>query len=188
MGVMVQNSRVYTVEEFEVIAEQPDNEDRLLELVDGEIVEKVPTELHSIVSGNIFSELREFVKLRNLGRVVFEVRYRVPGDETNSRIPDVSFTRAERLLPVVEKGAVPQLPDLCVEVQSPNDTPKKMRDKAAYYLENGAQLVWLVYPKKRMIEVQYPDGEFDIFTAGETLTGGDVLPGFTMLVSKAFET
>jgi Uma2 family endonuclease len=184
---MVQGSRTYTIEEFEAIIEQSERENRLLELIHGEIVEKVPTELHSIVSGNIFAELREFVKLRNLGRVVFEVRYAVPGDESNSRIPDVSFTATERLLPVVEKGAVPYMPDLCIEVQSSGDSPKKMRDKATYYLENGARLVWLVYPKKRLIEVQYPDGEFDMFSAGETLTGGDVLPGFTMPVSKAFE-
>jgi Uma2 family endonuclease len=175
------------IKQFEAFIAQSGNEDRLFELIDGEILEKVRTELHSIVSGNIFAELREIVKLHNLGRVVFEVRYAVPGDQANSRIPDVSFTSAERLLPVVEKGAVPQLPDLCVEVQSPGDTPKKMRDKATYYLENGARLVWLVYPKKRMIEVQYPDGEFDMFRMSETLTGGDVLPGFSMPVSKAFE-
>jgi Uma2 family endonuclease len=62
-----------------------------------------------------------------------------------------------------------------------------MRDKAAYYLANGARLVWLVYPKKRMVEVLYPNGEFDIFSEGETLSGGEVVPGFTMAVQDVFE-
>ena len=165
----------------------PENTERLFELIDGEIVEKVPTELHSIVAGNFYSSLREFAKPRKLGRVVFEVRYRVPNDERNTRVPDVSFTRTERLLPVVEQGTVPQIPDLCIEVQSPDDSPKEMRDKAAYYLANGARLVWLAYTKKRQVEALYPDGEFDIFSGGDTLTGGDVIPGFSIRVSSLFE-
>lgn len=102
-------------------------------------------------------------------------------------MPDAAFTSAARLLPVVEEGAVPLIPDLCIEVQSPHDSPRHMREKAAYYLANGARLVWLVYIKKRMVEVQYPDGEFDIFSEGEVLTGGEVLPDFKMPVAAIFE-
>jgi Uma2 family endonuclease len=184
---MVVRQKLYTVEEFEQFIAQPDNADRLFELVEGEIVEKVPTELHSLIAGNIYAALREYVKAHGLGRVVFEVRYRLPDDPHNARIPDVSFTRTERLLPVVEQGAVPQMPDLCVEVQSPDDTPKAMRDKAAYYLANGTRLVWLVYPKKRLVEALYPDGEFDIFSNGETVSGGELLPGFGLAVHAVFE-
>jgi Uma2 family endonuclease len=184
---MAIQQKFYTVEEFEAFIAQTENHERLFELIDGEIIEKVPTELHSIVAGNFYSSLREYVKPRNLGRVVFEVRYRIPNDDRNTRVPDVSFTRTERLLPVVEQGAVPQIPDLCIEVQSPDDSPKKMRDKAAYYLARGAQLVWLAYTKKRQVEALYPDGEFDIFSSGDTLTGGDIIPGFSILVSKLFE-
>jgi len=184
---MVVERKLYTIEQFEAFIKRPENEDRLFELIDGEIVEKVPTERHSIVTGNTYAALREHVRPHNLGRVVFEVRYRVPDDEHNARLPDVSFTRAERLQPVVDEGAVQQMPDLCVEVQSPSDSPRKLRDKAAYYLENGAQLVWLMYPKKRMVEVLYPDGEFDILTDADTLTGGDLLPDFSIAVSELFE-
>jgi Uma2 family endonuclease len=184
---MVVQKKLYTVDEFENFIHRPENTDRLFELIDGEIVEKMPTELHGIVAGNFYAPLREFVKSRGLGRVVFEVRYRVPEDEHNARIPDVSFTSKERLLPVVEEGAVPLIPDLCVEVQSPNDSPRTMRDKAAYYLANGARLVWLAYPKKWMVEALYPNGEFDIFTDGDTLSGGEVVPGFTMAVKDVFE-
>jgi Uma2 family endonuclease len=187
VGAMVVQKKLYTVDEFEEFIRRVENADRLFELIDGEIVEKVPTELHSMVAGNFYASLREFVKPRGLGRVVFEVRYRLPGDEHNARIPDVSFTSKGRLLPVVEEGAVPLIPDLCIEVQSPDDSPKQMRDKAAYYLANGARLVWLVYPKKRMVEALYPNGEFDIFTEDDTLSGGDVLPDFTLAVRDVFE-
>ncbi len=82
---------------------------------------------------------------------------------------------------------MPQMPDLCVEVQSPDDTPKAMRDKAAYYLANGTRLMWLVYPQKRLVEALYPDGESDIFAEGETASGGDLLPGFGLAVHAIFE-
>jgi Uma2 family endonuclease len=184
---MVIQQKFYTVDEFEAFIALPENAERLFELIDGEIVEKVPTELHSIVAGNFYAALRDYAKPRHLGRVVFEVRFRLPNDARNTRVPDVSFTRAERLLPIVEQGAVPQIPDLCVEVQSPDDSPQKMRDKAAYYLASGARLVWLAYTKKRQVEALYPDGEFDIFSQNDTLSGGEVIPGFTIPVRALFQ-
>ena len=73
-------------------------------------------------------------------------------------------------------------------MQSPNDTPQDMREKAAFYLANGAQIVWLAYTKKRrMVEALYADGEFDIFSEADTLTAGDLLPGFAVLVKSLFE-
>lgn len=75
------------------------------------------------------------------------------------------------------------MPDLAIEVQSPDDSIKAMREKAIYYLANGAQLVWLIYPRKRFIEVYYANGEIDIFREGETLSGEALLPGFTLPVT-----
>jgi Uma2 family endonuclease len=185
---MLREGQDITVTEFEAWADQPENANLLLELVNGEIIQKMPTEFHALIAGNFFAHLRDFVRPRGLGRVLFEVRHRSPSDPRNARIPDVSFTRAERLQPIVEEGAVPLIPDLCVEVQSPGDTPKLMREKAAFYLANGAQIVWLAYTKKRrMVEALYADGEFDIFTEGDTLTAGDLLPGFAVLVKSLFE-
>ena len=53
--------------------------------------------------------------------------------------------------------------------------------------EPGAKLVLIAYPKKRMVEAQYPDGEFDIFREDETITFGDLVPGFTMSVKDVFD-
>ncbi len=183
---MTDRAKLYTVDEFEQFIDLPENADRLFELIDGEIAEKVPTEEHSIVAGNIYAALRAFVKPRNLGRVLFEVRHQLTGDTENSRLPDVEFTRAERVQPVVKRGAVPQLPDLAVEVKSPTDRAAVMRRKALYYLENGVQLVCLVYPDTQRIEVLGPD-TLKTLIMGDTLDGGDVLPGFTLSVKDVFE-
>jgi Uma2 family endonuclease len=183
--MVFEGQKLYTVDEFEQLIAQSDSQDRLLELINGVIVEKMPTEEHSLIVGNIYITLRVFVDKNGLGRVAFEVRRKMPGDEHNARLPDVEFTRKDRLLPIVKKGAVPQMPDLAVEVKSPDDSYQKLRDKAAYYLANGTQIVWLVYPEKQMVEIQTLD-DFEYKVAGQILDGGDLLPGFTMKVDDIF--
>jgi Uma2 family endonuclease len=175
---------LYTIEEFKRIADSPENRDRLLELINGEIVEKVPTEKHGMYVGNIYFHIRVHVQEHRGGRVVMEVRYRTPEDRRNARIPDVAYTIGSE--PPVEKGSVPRMPDLAVEVKSPDDSLKDMRTKARYYLTNGTKLVWLVDPQKRFVEVYTADKE-DLLFEDETLDGGDVLPGFQMSVRDIFE-
>ena len=184
---MAIQSQLYTVDEFERLLEQPENSDRLLELIDGEIVEKMPTEEHGIVVLKIGSRLLIFVDLTKIGRVGVEIRHRNPEDNYNDRLPDISFT-ADTTTPVVTKGAVLRFPDLAVEVKSPSDSYRQMREKAAYYLANGTKMVWLVYPEKRIIEVYRADGEIQILTEDDMLDGGDVLPGFSMSVSDIFKS
>lgn len=58
----IEQQRLYTVEEFEMIAETPQNRDRLLELVNGEIIEKVPTQEHGLYAGNIFGPLWNYAQ------------------------------------------------------------------------------------------------------------------------------
>ena len=99
-------------------------------------------------------------------------------------MPDVSYRAGSN--PLITKGSVPLMPDIAVEVKSPDDTLKDMRAKARYYLANGTKIVWLVEPQKRFVEVYTLDDE-QIFIEGETLDGGEVLAGFQMPVSAIFE-
>lgn len=101
-------------------------------------------------------------------------------------MPDVAFTSNERGI-ILETGAIPHMPDLAVEIKSPNDSYIGLRDKAAYYLANGARMVWLVYPDKQMVEIYQPDVDIQILTGSDTIDGGDVLPGFTLAVRDVFD-
>jgi Uma2 family endonuclease len=174
-----------TYDQFEQFLMQPENADRHFELIDGEIVEKkMPTEEHGEVTGNIFGPLWVFNQQHKLGRVVVEVLYRHPGDPSNARQPDIAFT-LNTTEPVVTKGAVPRMPDLAVEIKSPTDTYRDMREKAYYYLAHGTKRVWLVYPEKRQVEVIVND-DFQLLGEADTLDGGDLLPGFALAVSAIF--
>ncbi len=56
--------RLVSVDEFERILALPENCDRLLELINGKIIEKMPTEEHGIVALNLATPLNLFVKSR----------------------------------------------------------------------------------------------------------------------------
>lgn len=99
-------------------------------------------------------------------------------------MPDVSFVLAGQ--PPITEGAVPRMPDLAIEIQSPDDTLKARREKAAYSIANGTRLVWLVFPQKRYVEVYRPDEEMEILFGSDVLEGGDILPGFILSLAEIF--
>lgn len=187
---MLIDNQLHTVEAFEQIADEPENSERLLELINGEIVEKVPTEEHGIIVVNISTSIKLYLKQHSGGRVGTEIRHRAVGDKYNARLPDVSV-RLGIDNPVVTQGSVMQMPDLAVEIKSPTDTPREMREKAVYYLRNGTQLVWLVYPASRTVEVCTLDSDdnLQVETVGSDskLNGAAVLPGFELPLSDVFD-
>ncbi len=178
-------TRLCTVKEFEEFIARRQNRDRSFELIHGVIVEKtLNTELHGVIVVNIVFYVELYARAQKRGRLGVSVRNRTPNDDYNSRQPDISyFTDTSR--PIVTTGAVPQMPDLAVEVKSPDDSYKAMRERADYYLANGAQMVWLILTEKQTIEVHEPR-KITILTVDDTLDGGELLPGFTLTVRTLF--
>lgn len=173
----------YTLAEFEDFIAQPENADWHFELVNGEIVQKLPTFLHGFIIAILTTALMNYLRDNPVGRAAVEARYRVSHDERNDLIPDLSYVGIDK--PIISKGAAPFMPDLAVEVQSPDQSDKFMLDKATYYLANGTRMVWLVYPEKRLVEVLTAD-ERHLLTEENALDGGGVLPGFSLPVRDVF--
>jgi Uma2 family endonuclease len=86
---------------------------------------------------------------------------------------------------MVKRGSVPEMPDLAVEIQSPDQPLKMLREKARYFLAHGTRIFWLVLPDKQLVEVYTPTDE-QVLNVEDTLSGGDVLPGFTLAVRDIF--
>jgi len=179
---MVSQDRPYTRSDYEALVEQ--YPDRRLELIHGEIVEKMPTQLHAYIVHMLSGFLFVFLRQNPLGYALVEARYGLPDDQDNQRIPDFSFVSREKG-PLVTSGPAPYMPDLAVEVQSPGQSDRLMADKAAYYLAHGSRMVWLVYPDKQLVEVLTADDRH-LLTEGDSIDGGDVLPGFSLQVRDLF--
>ncbi len=186
MALIDAKPRELNLDDFEVFLAEHLDDDSYYELIDGAIVEKpMPTQLHGFVVGVLNGEFYIYFKQNPIGFPAPEVRYQVPGDLHNSRQPDLSIVLDTRT-PLVEKGAVKRMPDIVIEVKSPTDRILAFRERASYYLANGVRLVLLIYPLERFLEVYRPDSDVEILTERQTLTGYDLLPGFSLAVKDLF--
>ncbi len=179
---MVARERL-TAQEFDHIASLPENREKRLEFVGGEIVEVVSNNYSSEVAAEILGEMHRHVKLHKLGRVTgADGGYIVAGERY---IPDVAFISFARQPEPSHEAYNPNAPDLAVEVLSPTDDPASVRIKIVNYLRAGT-IVWVVDAIKKQIEVYVPDHAPVTLTVEDTLEGGSVLPGFSLAVKDIF--
>jgi Uma2 family endonuclease len=172
--------------ELEVI-DIRDREKRLVELVDGVLVEKVMGAQEAYLTCLLIELLGAFVRQRKLGFVFGPdgAARLAPG---LVRIPDVSFFAWEQF-PDRKVPRVPMVqvaPLLAVEVLSPSNTPKEMERKLHDYFEAGVKLVWYMDPVPRTVRVFTAPEESQLLREDETLQGGTVLPGFILPLKELF--
>jgi Uma2 family endonuclease len=127
---------------------------KLVELIDGTLVERAVGFEGSEIAIHIGYLLKGFLRPRGLGRIAGAdgtIRLR----SRRVRIPDVGFY-AYASLPggTMPAGPIPDLaPDLAVEVLSEGNTPRAMRLKRTDYFGSGTRLVWEVDPSTRTVQV-----------------------------------
>ncbi|RPI96275.1 MAG: Uma2 family endonuclease [Chloroflexi bacterium] len=178
---MAVQTRRYTVDEFDRMAQLPENAERRLEYIGGEIVSVVSNSYSSEVAANILIAVGAYVKSQKLGRVTgADGGYQIVNERY---IPDVAFISQARQPEPSHEAYNSHSPDLAVEVLSPTDDPRLIRLKIAHYLAAGT-VVWLVNTEEKHIEVYTPGQPPKM--AYETLDGGAVLPVFSMAVKDIF--
>jgi Uma2 family endonuclease len=103
------------------------------------------------------------------------------------RSPDVSWIQLERwnqLTQAQQDGFPPIAPDFVIELVSPSDLKNQryedLQAKMQEYLDNGVQLGWLIEPKAKTVEIYRPSESVEILNNPPTLSGEDILPGFTL--------
>jgi Uma2 family endonuclease len=179
----VQTQRM-TVEEFERFAELPENANRRLEYIGGEIVEVVSNSYSSLVAAQVLIALGAYVNHHRLGYVTgADGGYKVA--EKEDYIPDVGFISKDRLPDPPHDAWISLPPDLAVEVLSPSDEPDNTRIKIINYLAADT-VVWVIDPDQKQVEVYMPGQAGKRLGENDTLDGGDVLPGFTLAVKDIF--
>jgi Uma2 family endonuclease len=161
------------------------------ELWRGEVHEYMPaSRRHGRVASNINTAINYHSKQHRLGEVLaaetgFVVR--TPAGES-VLAPDAAFIRKERIPPdLPDEGFCPIVPDLVVEVLSPSETLAAAHEKAREWLAGGATLVWLIDPKRRIVEVWRREGLTQTLHDDDTLQGEEVLPGFAFPVRELWE-
>ena len=164
-----------------------DEQNRLCELIDGTLVEKVMGFFESILAGALIEALRQFVYPRGLGEVAGEGgMVELLPDQV--RIPDVCFVSKERVAAAkLRQDPVPEFaPDLAVEVLSKSNTRQEMERKLVDYFASGVRLVWYIDPPTQVVRVYTAPDQVVELRRGDTLTGGEVLPGFELSLESYF--
>jgi Uma2 family endonuclease len=158
------------------------------EVIDGELRERCMSFRSSAIAGIIIGLLRQWVNSGHPGTVgISDGGYTIfpwaPGDV---RMPDASYISRKRMPKVPERGWIAVAPEFTVEVVSPNDQVSDAEDKARDYIRAGVELVWVVVPSTEAVHVWHANGSREVLQSGETLSGGDVLPGFEVAVADLF--
>jgi Uma2 family endonuclease len=160
---------------------------RLVELIDGILVEKAMGNRESLLAASLLMYLMNFVHPRRLG-VVGAPDAIVRMKAGRNRMPDIYFTAwaslpsdTAHLQPVAHYPA-----DLAVEILSESNTRKEIEQKRREYFAAGSKLVWIIDPDARTVAAYTNPDTHKLLTAADTLDGGPVLPGFVLPLTDLF--
>lgn len=169
----------------------PAGDEPLYEVVNGKKVELPPMSIYANwVSLRLAIRLGSHVEANRLGMVVHEALFILDPVRDLRRRPDVAFVSVQRwpldrLLP--ETGDWEVVPDLAVEVISPNDLFQDVLVKMNEYFRLGVRQVWVVEPVSQQIIVFDSPTQLRGFTAADELDGGALLPGLRLPLASLFE-
>lgn len=172
-----------TVEDLKHFQQQHPN--YRLELVDGAIIVMSPSGFESDeIAAEIIAQLRNWVRPRKLGRVAASsAGYILPNATSDTRAPDASFIKADRMRRTTEDFAT-LVPDLIFEVRSKTDNLNTLRAKIAQFLDLGTTVGALVDYHTQTIEVHRQQGETVVLKNGDRFMVPELLPGWEMEVSS----
>jgi len=153
----------------------------------GEINPEMPAgALHGYITNRLNKLLSIFVDDNNLG-ATFAAETGFKLSEKGMRGVDAAFVSNEKLARFgIPESFFPAAPDLAVEVISPNNSVDEIQEKIEEYLSAGTKLVWIVYPKQKMIQVYRSSNVINVLREADALDGEEVLPGFQLPLSELF--
>ncbi len=160
-----------------------------LELMDGEVIQRpMVGKKHSQVAGELHFLLKTHVRETSEADVDFELRHLDPHTEWVF-LPDVSVTLRQRLKGISfdENQPVEVLPDLAIEVLSPDDRPGRVARKIAHYMQAGVPLLWVIDPEAEQVTVWKPGESPRTAGPDDELDAAPVLPGFRVHLAALFE-
>ena len=163
------------------------------EVVNGVRIEMPPMSYYATwIASRLAFELNRASEDGPIGVAVVETLFRLPlaEDMSRNRRPAVAFVSDQRWpadRPMdITANAWDVVPDLAVEVISPSDLVEEQREKVLEYFRAGVRLVWVVYPRLRLVDVFEVPDRIRVLSAADELDGGTVLPGFRLPVASLF--
>ncbi len=157
------------------------------EFVDGQAVPKVsPKFFHSTLQIALGLLIREWCKGK--GRVLPEwaILLKRQGKDWAS-LPDLTYISYERLSKSWKRNeACPAIPELVIEIISPDQTINEFEEKAKDYLTAGVSRVWVIDSEVMSIRVFLPDGSNQVYTDNTPIVD-TLFPGLELTTRQIFK-
>ena len=159
------------------------------ELIYGELVMMSPAGFgHGEIAMRIGHFLSAYVEEHDLGVVLAaETGFKIESNPDLVRAPDASFVRKDRLPKTVWNKYFPGVPDLAVEVVSPDDTKREVAEKVNMWLAHGTVSCWVADPEAMTRTIHRTGDEPLRLATQDNITNEPTLPGFVLPISKIFK-
>ena len=160
-----------------------------LELFEGVVTQKVSPKLpHGRLQLDLGARIDQFGRPRRIGLAFSEARVIYAGSVV---VPDLVVYRWERIPrspggALAEDASIP--PDIIVEILSPGQSLRALRERCQWYVEQGTPTALLVNPRTETINVFGPDTPMPVLRGADRIDLDAVLPGFQLTVQELFDT
>lgn len=142
------DKKVYTYEDY---LKLPDDGNRY-EILNGELImTAAPYIPHQRVCGNLFHELKLFIKSNKIGEV-FIAPCDIIFDKKNVYQADIIFISNENKK-IITEANIKGSPDLVIEIISPSTAYYDLFEKKEIYEKFGVKEYWIIDPRKHWIEI-----------------------------------
>lgn len=164
------------------------NDPRRTELVRGRIVEITPPKpTHGRIVFAIARVVGAFIEQQDLGRWFGEAGVITERDPDSVRAPDAAFVSYARIpREANDDQYCDAAPELVFEVFSPTDRWTSVLDKVAEYLRAGTDVVCVVVPANRSVQLHSADRPAVTLVDMDSFELPDILPGFRCQVADFF--
>jgi Uma2 family endonuclease len=181
--------RLFTVADLAALPSELPSGSVRWELDDGRLVVMAPPGyIHGRCEGKLTAQLMVQGEERGHGRgVCGEVAIILRRNPDRVVGADAAFITTQSLpVRLSREGYLETIPELVVEVRSPNDTQPEIERKVNEYLQAGVRVVWVPDPERQIVTAYRNGQPPQVFAAADTLTVPDVIPGFAMPVRDIF--
>lgn len=170
-------------------------QDGPFEIIDDERVPIMsPVFLHNVITSMLYRLLYAHCMQHQLGEVYSEMPFVLTYRSNwvkGARVPDVMFIAQQRWqeyiaqTPDYKQKPIILVPDLAVEVVSPNDLYSDLQKKVSHYRKDGVKQIWVVDPQSEQTTV-YMGQQYTIHNRDDMLTGGALLADFAIKLDDLF--
>lgn len=137
-------------------------------------------------NGDIFFQLTLWAKKDKTG-ITFDSSTGFTLSSGQTLSPDAAWIKLERwnaLSPEQREKFAPICPDFVIELKSPSDSLKLLKEKMQEYIQEGVKLGLLIDRKPRKVYIYRPEVPEECLDNPATVSGEPILPGFVLDLSE----